>query len=366
MEILLTLTLVALVVLLATRMLRRNRAAGGELGSGRAGTMADPAVQVGFVPVEDLDIRLPGPDHELVEALDEVLREQDWAPAARLLALTGDDWELRWQRVQTLAGAAAYELAQRPGEGGAWLRRWRAEAPKDAGGAEVFAEFLVRQAWMAGSGAADYRIILEEARKACDEARLLGPGSPVPNIIELTVARGLVYRQADFEELWARTESQAPDHMGAHLAALQYACEKWHGSREDAYDFAERAAASAPEGSLVPALPLFAVYEHLPDGNMVSTLYRSAVVTQAVAGALYAAGHARPDHPMLPHVRHLLVFFLVRAERYEEAVEQLRHVDGHVGAVPWSYSEKPAAEYAVYRALAVVGAAGGQTALGKA
>ncbi|BCK68934.1 hypothetical protein Srufu_028870 [Streptomyces libani subsp. rufus] len=58
---------------------------------------------------------------------------------------------------------------------------------------------------------------------------------------------------------------------------------------------------------------------------------------------------------MAPHVRHLLVWFLVRAERYAEAMEQLRLVDGHVGAVPWSYGHSPAAEYAAYRALAIAG-----------
>ncbi|MQY14856.1 hypothetical protein SRB5_50320 [Streptomyces sp. RB5] len=365
MEFLFTLAVVALLVALTVRLLRGSRAGRGELGGfGSGGRPADLGAQAGFVPVEDLDVRLPGPDPELTETLDAIARDHDWSPAARLLALTGDDWELRWQRVQTLAGAAAFELRQQPGEGGTWLRRWRAEAPKDAGGAEVFAEFLVRQAWLAGSGAADYRIILEEARKVCGEARLLHPGSPVPDIVELTIARGLVYRQADFEELWARTESVAPDHMGAHLAALQYACEKWHGSREDAYDFAERAAGSAPEGSLLAALPLFAVYEHLPEVNMVRGLYQSAVVTQAIAGALYAAEHARADHPMLPHVRHLLLWFLVRAERYAEAVDQAAHVDGYCGAIPWSYQENPATEYALYRALAVAGATGGQPVLG--
>ncbi|MFC7217286.1 hypothetical protein ACFQLX_03745 [Streptomyces polyrhachis] len=363
MEIIVTLILLALAAVLCVRLVRHSRARAGQgvLGSGR---VVDPAVELGFAPAAELDVRLPGADPELAEVLESVMGSGDWTPAARLLAFTGDEWELRWQRVQTLAGAAAYQLAQQPGEGGAWLRRWRAEAPKDAGGAEVMAEFLVRRAWAAGSAADDYRIILEEARTVAEEARLLTPGSPVPGIIELAVARGLAYRRPDFEQLWARTEALAPDHLGAHLAALSYAGAKWHGTREDAYDFAERAAASAPEGSLLPALPLFAVYDHLPEANMVEGLYRSAVVTQAVAGALYAVAHAHPGHPMLPHVRHLLVWFLVRAERYEEALEQLAHVDGHVGAVPWSYSENPAAEYAVYRALAIAGAGGGRKVQG--
>ena len=45
---------------------------------------------------------------------------------------------------------------------------------------------------------------------------------------------------------------------------------------------------------------------------------------------------------MLAHVRHLLVFFLVRSERWSEAMNQLVHVDGHVGALPWTLTSDPA------------------------
>jgi hypothetical protein len=102
-------------------------------------------------------------------------------------------------------------------------------------------------------------------------------------------------------------------------------------------------------------MPLFAVFEHLPEVNLVSSFYRSEVVEKAIHGALFAVHAARPDDPMLAHVRHLLVFFLVRAERWSEAMNQLIHIDGHVGALPWTLSPDPAAEFAVYRALAVAG-----------
>jgi hypothetical protein len=315
--------------------------------------------QYGFLPADRLDVRLPGPDPDLADALEEIGRTQDWRPAAQVLAASAgtDDRELRWQRVQTLAGAAAADLAQRPGEGGRWLRNWRVEAPKDAGGAVVHAEFLVRQARQSpgGAGSSDYRIILEEARTVCREAALLAPGDPTPYVVELAVARGLGYRPADFEELWSRVTARAEHHMGAHLAALQYWCEKWHGSKEQADAFAQAAAGSAADGTLLPALPLFAVFEHLPEVDLVNGLYRSEVVSRAVQGAQYAARSAPADHPVLPHVRHLLVWFLVGAERHTEALEQLRHIDGHVGAVPWSYGADPAAGYAAYRALAVAG-----------
>jgi hypothetical protein len=54
-------------------------------------------------------------------------------------------------------------------------------------------------------------------------------------------------------------------------------------------------------------------------------------------------------------VRHLLAAFLLRAERFQEAVEQFRAVDGYAGAAPWSYDADPAAAYAAQRARALAG-----------
>ncbi|MFB7271754.1 hypothetical protein [Streptomyces sp. NPDC056244] len=316
---------------------------------------ADPAAY-GFLLQEELDIRLPGPDQDLLDVLDVVQGTQDWRAAAQLLAGTPKEGEVRWQRVQAFAGAASLELQQRPGVGGAWLRAWRAESPKDAGGAAVHAEFLVQQAWRSSAaGTDDFRIILEEARTVCGEAALLAPGDPVPYLTELAVARGLGYTHEQFDQVWAKVIDRAPEHMGAHLAALHYWCEKWHGSREEADHFATTAAARAPRGSLLAALPLFAVYEHLPEVNLVQGFYQSAVVTKAVEGALFAVHAARPDDPLLAHVRHMLILFLVRQERWAEAMHQLVRVDGHVGALPWTLEGDPAAVYAVYRALAVAG-----------
>ncbi|WP_062207112.1 hypothetical protein [Streptomyces sp. NBRC 109706] len=319
-----------------------------------------PAASAGLVPVDQLDVRLPGPDDALVHALEEARGSQDWRPAGQLLALT-DDSEQRWQRVQSLAGAAAMELAEWRASGSAtgegqrdagWLRRWRAEEPRDPGGAQVYAQFLVWQA-MADPSAAEYRIILEEARAVCAEAAELAPEDPVPHITELVIARGLDYPREEFGAVWQRVTERDKAHMGAHLAALPYWSEKWHGSRTEAEGFARTAAGSAEAGSLLPALPLFAVYDHLPDMQYSPGMYQGAVVSDAIEAARFALHNVRPDHPMEPHVRHLLLCFLVRAERYPEAAEQVRAVDGYVGAIPWVDGENPAAEYATYRAIAI-------------
>ncbi|MGW0833096.1 hypothetical protein [Streptomyces prunicolor] len=359
MEILWVLMALVMMGFVLIPFLRRRRGAIEQVSPGHPDA-ADPATY-GFAPEEELDIRMPGPDQDLLDVLDLVQRTQDYRAAMQLLAGTEITGELRWQRVQAFAGAASLELQQRPGgvsetPGGQWLRVWRLEHPKDAGGAAVHAEFLVQQAWRTSTrGTDEFRIIMEEARDACGQAALLSPGDPVPYIVELSVARGLTYPQPEFEQVWLKILDRAPAHMGAHLAALHYWCEKWHGSRELANSFAEAAAARAPQGSLLAAMPLFAVFEHLPEVNLVSSFYQSEVVEKAIHGALFAVHAARPDDPMLAHVRHLLVFFLVRAERWSEAMNQLIHIDGHVGALPWTLSPDPAGEFAVYRALAVAG-----------
>ncbi|MFI9205402.1 hypothetical protein [Streptomyces sp. NPDC053048] len=362
MEFLLILLVVTLVCgLVVVPALRRRRAAQAAVTG--AGPATDPFGAHAFVPPGQLDVRLPGPDPQLLAAVDEARRTQDWKPASALLRGTdaGSAAELRWQRVQTLAGAAVRELAEAPGTGGMWLRHWRVVAPEDAGGAMVQAEFLVQQA-LRDPSSQDYRMILEEARTVCAEAARLAPDDVVPDIVGLGVARGQGVSEAEFQSAWEAVVARAPQHMGAHLAALRYWSAKWHGSQERAEAFARGAAAGAPQGSLLPALPLFAVHDHLPDVQLVRSLFQSTVVRDAIEAAQYAVTHAPDDHPVAPHVRHLLAWFLVRAERHGEALEQFRKVDGHIGAVPWTYEPDPVAAYATCRAVAVAGWESGRNA----
>ncbi|MEU9082114.1 hypothetical protein [Streptomyces sp. NPDC048357] len=354
MEILWLLFAMLMIVFIVGPYIRRRRG-GIRLVAPGSPDAADPA-NYGFDRQEELDIRVPGPDQDLMDALDNVRRTGQWQAASQLLAGTPREGERRWQRVQAFGGAAALELVAQPGVGAQWLKAWRLDAEQDAGGAQVHAELLVQQAWRhsGGVGSADHRIILEEAREACRRAAPQAPEDPVPYITELAIARGLAYPEAEFDALWAKVIDRAPEHMGAHIAALHYWCAKWHGSREQADAFAHAAAARAPQGSLLAALPLFSVYENTPD-IVMTAYYESAVVRRAVEGALYAVNTARQDDPMQAHVRHLLLMFLVHMERWAEAMEQVLHVDGYVGALPWSESEDPAAAYAVYRALAVAG-----------
>src|SRR4051812_6347443 len=144
---------------------------------------ADPA-DYGFVRQEELDIRMPGPDQDLLDVLDLVQRTQDYRAAAQLLAGTDTEGELRWQRVQAFAGAAALELQQRPGgvhetPGGQWLRVWRLEHPKGAGGAAGDAGVLGEEAGGTSTrGGGGVRVILGGGRGGWGQAGLVPPREP--------------------------------------------------------------------------------------------------------------------------------------------------------------------------------------------
>jgi hypothetical protein len=156
--------------------------------------------------------------------------------------------------------------------------------------------------------------------------------------------------------VWSDLTNRDPYHYEAHRSALQYWCAKWHGSRELAFDFAERAAAAAPPGALLRALPLLAWWEHRPKGGTPGEAYRTPEVRAMVDATLADAAAAPPRHPYLADVRHLLAYILMMQDRPEQALEQFRHVDGFVGAIPWVNTGTPVETYCELRDLAIRGA----------
>ncbi|MGW9368585.1 hypothetical protein ACWGVR_00980 [Streptomyces xanthophaeus] len=152
---------------------------------------------------------------------------------------------------------------------------------------------------------------------------------------------------------WAKHTS--PHHYGAHFAALQYWCAKWRGSEERATAFAREAAAGAPLGSLLAALPLIAWYGHR-DSDASSADFRSPHLISLVDAALADVAAAPASNRNSAEVRHLLAYFLTRQKRYDEALAQFRLVDGHVDALPWRYRTDSAAFYCRWRERAARGA----------
>ncbi|GGU82569.1 hypothetical protein GCM10010260_13990 [Streptomyces filipinensis] len=306
------------------------------------------AQRLGLLPAEEQDTEHAAPLPEEWSAAVTAVRGGDWRPAAELLGDIGRDWERR-STVTALLGTIAAEED-------AWLLAWEAARPEDPDAAVVRVQSTVHLAWeLRGSLLAEnttreqfdgFHRMLAAAREEVARAAALNPDDPTPYIVEIWVALGLGYSHAEMDKLWAQITTRAPHHYGAHYAALQYWCAKWRGSEELAFEFAERAAAEAPLGSLLTVLPLVAHFEHDSSTGVAAdgTPEMVARVDAGLADAAAAAA-ADPGRPGLAQLRHLLAFYLHLQDRHEAALEQFKLVDGYVDAVPWSYRGDGAAAY---------------------
>jgi hypothetical protein len=314
----------------------------------------------GMLPMRRLNTRLAGPDPALEKVLADVSRGH-WETAEELLTATGSDWERRTLYTQRLADVAGHY-----GDDG-WLKAWQAARPADPGAALVQAQARVGRAWkLRGAKFArhtshkqleGFHRELTHSHEDIVRAVSLNPEDPTPLITEIWVALGLGCPHQEMHELWALLTARAPHHFDAHYSALQYWCAKWRGSKQAASDFAQRAAEGAPAGSLMAALPLIAWYENNHLDDVPASAYRTAPVRALVDAAL-ADVAAAGDHPRLPTVRHLLAYFLVRQQRYQEALEQFHLVDGYLAALPWRYASGPFGKALRYRAMRTKAARG--------
>ena len=179
----------------------------------------------------------------------------------------------------------------------------------------------------------------------CRRRRCSPRATPTPYIIRAR-RRPPVWAtgEADFEELWARSRRARRSTWARTWRRSHYWCEKWHGSREQAEAFAQAARrVRRPSAACCPALPLFAVFEHLPEASTwCRGLYRSEVVERAIEGAQFAV---RPGPRATTRCSRTSGTCWCgswygpsgTARRWSSCAL----VDGHVGAVPWSYGRGP-------------------------
>ncbi|WP_405979016.1 hypothetical protein [Streptomyces sp. NBC_00158] len=319
---------------------------------------AAAAVAQGFVSEADLDTGNPAPVPAGRTAVLEAVRSGDWEAAAAYLDAAGQDWQERLERVRPLAEAAA--------EDDAWLLAWRAARPGDATAALVNADTSVMVAWnVRGSQSGrsttqeQFRIfhqLLGKARADAHEAQeLADPADPSPYVVEQAIAMGLGYSHEQYRELWGKITERAPRVLWSHVAGLQYWCAKWQGSHELAMEYARASAAAGKPGDLLTLLPLMAYFEQetYEDDLLPETYYKEPEIVAATDAALADLAAAGNAHPGTPRMRHMLAYLLFWQDRDAEAVEQFRHVDGYIGAVPWTYAAEPRRRYLYARDWAV-------------
>ncbi|WP_308699163.1 ABC transporter transmembrane domain-containing protein [Streptomyces clavuligerus] len=322
----------------------------GGIGSGKTTLLR---AVLGLLPRERQNTGRPAPAPEL-DRVVAAARAGDWRPGADLLAATGEEWERRTAVIGELAGAAR--------RNDVWLQRWRSERPEDPGAAAVQATAMIDLAWEIRAGARGGRMspeqsegffrILSRAGQDITRAKELDERDPSPYVADIWRGIGLNRPHQEMHRLWGSTVALDPYHLSAHRSALQYWSARWHGSRDLAFSFAERAGLAAPPGLLLSSLWLLAWWDHRP-ADADGRAFREREVMAAVDRLHEDASAADPGHPHLAEIRHVLAYFLVRQGRAAPALEQFRRIDGHVGAFPWTESPDPVAEYCAFRDLAI-------------
>lgn len=310
----------------------------------------EPRRLQGFVRIQDLDAERLMPPSEIDGEVDLAVASGDWKRPAALLAQTKGQWDLRSHAVMLLVKAALKDQA--------WLMEWEAAQPDDPGALLIRAERTVRHAWLLRSShrarylsegqVNGFLHHIAEAEKLMQRAIDAGPDDPTPYEYMLTVARGRGWSHERMESLWADYTALKPQGFDGHWAALQYWCEKWYGSHQEAGEFAARAAAEAPNGAFLSVLPLIAAIEE-NDLDLYADYRTSTINTYADACLQELASFPDAYPRTVYRVRHVLAYILNRLGRYEEALEQFRAVDGYVDALPWFYFANTVQEYGWFR-----------------
>lgn len=305
----------------------------------------------GLPPDSEVSAEEHRTDEDII-AVQESTARGEWEDAAALLASTWGNWDRR-----SSVNGALGEFAAKDDE---WLRAWRKARPGDPGAALVDADSLVHVAWevlcwlqaehVTEEQFAAFFRILQQAEEAVHEAAALAPEDPTPWSTALAVAMGRQYENDRYREVWAELVARDPRHRGAHSRALQYWCPKWSGSAELMWEFAGTAAAKSPK--LAPLLLVAAHESELQD----VPAWRDPRVSGALDGIVaWLDGEGR-DHPATPGDRTYAAKALVENGRFDEAVEQFRHLGTRAGGGIWAYSWDARSEFLATRYAACAGA----------
>ncbi|MEU5667929.1 hypothetical protein [Streptomyces longwoodensis] len=299
-------------------------------------------------------VEVDAPDPALRAALS-AARSGDWEPAADLMARTrtSRDWERRGQYSAGLAELALHHTG--------WLEAWRQQRPDDPDTALVAAELAIDRAWEIRTAARArhvsreqfqaFRTVLRDAEPVLRTAADRNPGDPVPWRVLIAHAMGLGAPRPVFDTYLARGREADPHHGGLHARAVQYLARKWYGSHEEMFDFAESAAAAAPEDSPLRGLPLHAVTEYALEheaGPGHGPIAWSRIEQLVDAGLELSAGY-EPGDRRAAGFRNHLALALIRSGREAEALEVFRLIGTDARTFPWAYLGDPRETFLLLR-----------------
>ncbi len=320
------------------------------------------AVEESLPPDESVVLDADYDDPPLVEAVHAAWNG-DWSHAAQLLEVSrdGPDWELRAHHTLELAEAGLDEDG--------WLHDWWEQVPDDPNVLVLLAEHLMDRAWerrgtkYAAHTSAEqfsgFRHYLGQVEPVLRRAIAANSADPTPWASMITFAMGSPGGRRDlYEEAWHHLATLDPLNHSAHSRALQFSCEKWHGSHDEMFALAYRASDSAPSGSPLHTLPLWAwlEYDLREDGRVLE----SSGAREAVNRALTVCPPNAPATYRWDRTdRNLLVRTLYVQQRHTEAFGQLQALGVHATSSPWDiYGTKdPREEFLTFRGAAVLAVA---------
>ena len=286
-----------------------------------------------------------GHDHDLRNAVQD-LRTGRWVAMARLLEET-DGWAGWTQRTQVLAAVAA---------GTDVVQAWRAEEPDNVAATVMHTRVVVERAVRAHrAGHARTRELWQEAWTACRHASSAAPDDPVPWICLLALAA--LDDQQRMEEhrlrppapmlppgpwgLLAEAEKRDPHNREAYHRMLQFLYARRSGPLAEAVNYVQWAAASAPPGSALHALPLYVrVERYRRERGHERALDLHWVAEDAMRDAQRALDtwflFCATDEASLLDLNHL-AHALYGALRFADAARVFEALGPYYTVLPWAY-----------------------------
>jgi hypothetical protein len=321
----------------------------------------------------DIDIH-PAQDDAALRATCESVRNGDWTAARDLMAATRADLDLRarrsWVLSETVTGVSWARSGAIPINANGqvdttatWVDRWAAEEPTNPDAMLVRARSMIGRGWaVRGSGWAssvsraafhEFHRLLLMAIPLCHEAARLFPEDPTPWGQLMMIASPLGVDRANVERCWAEVTARSPFHREAHAIRLMYLCKKWRGSHEEMFAFAREAAATAPPGSPLHALPLQANAEWArweltrepmhAHQTVYETWLNDSRFQAELDGALnrwFAVADGK--HGLWYTDLNYLAYALNRAQRYDDARPVFEAIGPYFETLPWAWGDGPA------------------------
>lgn len=270
----------------------------------------------------------------------------EWKPARDLLIRTREnaDWHMRGEFVSVFA---SYALADPT-----WLDAWDRADPGSPDAALVRAALAIGQAWQIRTGHrardvtkeqfAAFHEVLVESTPLLATAAELNPDDPGPWRIAISHAMGLASPRNVFEEYVEQGRARDPYDLNLHTGAVQFLAAKWYGSHTEMFAFADEAAAGAPEGSMLRALPLYALNEYVI--NVSETTEEGpgeARIEEMITAGVKLSAAFPADDLAAAGFRNQLALALYRAGRHEECLEVFRQIGTRARSFPWAHHGDP-------------------------